>query len=58
MRECRADSLIGLRAPSQGPSDRSGVVEQYLEIKFGDALKLVRSGSGAEGKLDLDRIEP
>jgi len=50
--------LIGLRAPSQGPSDRSGVVEQYLEIKFGDALKLVRSGSGAEGKLDLDRIEP
>jgi len=81
----------GLRALSQDRPIAPDVVEQYLEIKFGDALKLVRSamkrlarsmsapeiaaqadelyekfrpniphgepGWGAEGKLDLDRIE-
>jgi hypothetical protein len=81
----------GLRALSKDRPIAPAGVEQYLEIKFGDALKLVRSamkrlarsmsapeiaaqadelyekfrpkipvgepGWGAEGKLDVDRIE-
>jgi hypothetical protein len=81
----------GLRALSRDRPVAPAVVEQYLEIKFGDALKLVRNamkrlarsmsapeiaaqadelyekfrpripngvpGWGAEGKLDLGRIE-
>lgn len=81
----------GLRALSKDRPIAPAIVEQYLEIKFGDALKLVRNamkrlarsmsapeiaaqadelyakfrpriranepGWGAEGKLDLGRIE-
>ena len=81
----------GLRALARNRPIAPDSVEQYLEIKFGDALKLVRNamkrlarsmsapeiaaeadelyekfrprvpagepGWGAEGKLDLDRIE-
>jgi hypothetical protein len=81
----------GLRALSKDRPIAPDVVEQYLEIKFGDALKLVRNamkrlarsmsapeiaaqadelyekfrpkipqgepGWGAQGKLDLGRIE-
>jgi hypothetical protein len=81
----------GLRALAKDRPIVPGIVEQYLEIKFGDALKLVRTamkrlarsmsapeiaaqadelyekfrpripagepGWGAEGKLDLGRIE-
>jgi hypothetical protein len=81
----------GLRALAKDRPIAPDIVEQYLEIKFGDALKLVRSamkrlarsmsapeiaaqadelyekfrpkvpagepGWGAEGKLDLERIE-
>jgi hypothetical protein len=81
----------GLRAVARNRPIAPDSVEQYLEIKFGDALKLVRNsmkrlarsmsapeiaaqadelyerfrprvpagepGWGAEGKLDLDRIE-
>jgi len=39
----RAASLIGLRALSQDRPIAPDVVEQYLGIKFGDALKFVRS---------------